>query len=69
MRPFPTLSVVLFLNLQNNLQFYSMSIGANGGFTFHIAGDGNVTVGKDLAATGGPGTLKFNNTERFLARQ
>lgn len=57
------------MTLVPGLQFYSMSIGATGGFTFHIAGDGTVTVKNSLAGTGGAGTLKFNNTERFLAGQ
>ncbi len=57
------------ITLVAGLQFYQMELGATGGFTFHVAADGNVTVKNALAGTGGPGTLKFNNTERFLAAQ
>lgn len=57
------------MTLVRGLKFYSMSMGANGGFTFHIADDGTVKVKNNLAGTGGPGTLTFNNTERFLAQQ
>ncbi len=57
------------ITLVSGLQFYSMSVGATGGFTFHVAGDGTVTVKNSLVGAGGTGTLTFSNTERFLAGQ
>ena len=49
------------------LKHYDMKVGANGGFTFHLDKNGIVTVKNSLAGSGGPGFLKFNNTERFIS--
>jgi len=57
------------MTLVAGLQHYNMKLGANGGFTFHLATDGTVTVKNTLAGTGGSGTLTFNNTERFVTSQ
>ena len=54
------------MTLVAGLKYYKMKVGANGGFTFHVGGNGEVTVKNSLAGTGGPGKLVFNNTERFL---
>ena len=53
------------VTLVPGLQFYNLEVGATGGFIFHIADDGAVTVQNGLAATGGLRTLTLNNTERF----
>lgn len=47
------------------LKFYSMKVGSTGGFDFHINDEGTVIVRNELAAKGGPGSLKLNNTEKF----
>ncbi len=64
----PDRSGVRFVTLVPGLQFYNLAVGANGGFSFDIAGDGTVTVRNALAATGGRRRLRFNNTERFRRR-
>ncbi len=64
----PDLTGVQFVTLVRGLQFYKLAVGANGGFSFDIAGDGTVTVRNALAATGGRRRLRFNNTERFRRR-
>ena len=54
--------------LVRGVRFYSFEVGATGGFFFHVAGDGTVTVQNPLAASGGIGTLRLNNTERFVSQ-
>lgn len=56
------------ITLVKGLSFYNMKVGANGGFTFHIGADGNVSVKNAVAGAGGLGTLSFGDTERFLVR-
>lgn len=62
----PDLTGLQPITLLPGLQFYALEVGATGGFTFHVEDDGSVTVPNPLAATGGPGTLTLENTERFL---
>lgn len=64
----PDLTGVQFVTLVRGLQFYSLAVGATGGFSFDIAGDSMVSVRNSLAATGGRRRLRFNNTERFRRR-
>ncbi len=49
----PNLRGDQFVTLVPGLRFYSLEVGATGGFFFDIAGDGTVTVQNGLAATGG----------------
>ena len=70
----PNLRGVQFVTLVPGLRFYSLEVGANGGFFFDIAGDGTVTVQNGIAATGGVledsksaervGRLKLKDTRR-----
>lgn len=53
------------VTLVRGLRYYSLEVGANGGFLFDIADDGTVVVRNDLAGAGGPGSLTLGNTERF----
>ena len=53
------------VTLVRGLSYYSFKVGANGGFFFHISGNGQVSVPKGIAATGGNGLLVLKNTERF----
>ena len=62
----PDLTGVQTVTLVPGLSFYGLEVGATGAFTFHVAGDGTVTVQNSLAATGAAGALTLNNTERFL---
>jgi len=64
----PDLTGIQFVTLVRGLQFYNLAVGANGGFSFDIAGDSTVTIGNSLAATGGRRRLRLNNTERFRRR-
>ena len=68
----PDLSGVNFVTLVPGLRFYSLEVGATGGFSFDIADDGTVTVQNSTAASGGHGgghgKLKFKNTRRFRRR-
>ena len=61
----PELTGVQTVTLVPGLKFYSLKVGSIGGFVFHLADDGSVTVQNDLAATGGHGTLTLKNTRRF----
>jgi len=71
----PNLRGVQLVTLVPGLRFYSLEVGANGGFFFDIEGDGTVTVQNGTAATGGVledpevaegvGSLKLKNTQRF----
>jgi hypothetical protein len=54
------------VTLVAGLKFYNMKVGANGGFTFHVGRNGEVTVKNSIAGSGSIGTLTFNNTERFM---
>lgn len=56
---------VQVVSLVPGLKFYNMEVGAIGGFSFHLADDGVVTVRNPLAATGGGRTLTLKSTERF----
>lgn len=70
----PNLHGVQFVTLVPGLRFYSLEVGANGGFFFDIAGDGTVTVQNGIVATGGAlddsegaervGRLKLKDTGR-----
>lgn len=68
----PDLSGVNFVTLVPGLGFYSLEVGATGGFFFDIAGDGRVTVRNRIAASGGHGgghgRLKLEDTDRFRRR-
>jgi len=54
-----------FVSLVPGLKFYNLEVGAAGGFVFHLADDGTVTVQNPLAADGGVRTLTLKGTERF----
>lgn len=54
--------------LVRGVRFYSFEVGGTGGFFFHVASDGTVSVENPLAASGGAGTLTLNNTERFVSQ-
>ncbi len=49
----PDLHGVRFVTLVRGLRFYSLEVGATGGFFFDIEGNGTVTVQNGIAATGG----------------
>lgn len=53
------------VTLVRGLRYYTFKLGANGGFSFHIAPDGMVRVPNALAAKGGYGSLVLKNTKRF----
>lgn len=61
----PDLTGAQTMTLVPGLQFYNLEVGSTGGFVFHLAGDGTVTVQNDLAATGDRRTLTLKNTRRF----
>lgn len=58
-----------YVTLVPGLSFYSLEVGANGGFSFDLAGSGRVTVRNDTAAIGSYGYLELKNTQRFLRGQ
>lgn len=55
------------ITLVPGLEYYSLEIGATGGFSFDIAGNSKVKVHNDMAASGSMGYLRFKNTRRFLS--
>jgi hypothetical protein len=65
----PSLSGEHWIRLVRGLSFYSLEVGATGGFFFHIGTDGTVTVPNAEAASGGLRQLTLNNTERFRRRR
>lgn len=73
----PDLSGVKFVMLVPGLRYYTLEVGATGGFFFDIAGDGTVTVQNDIAASGGQarthgrrhGILELKDTSRFRRRR
>jgi hypothetical protein len=54
------------ITLVSGLRFYNLELGATGGFSFHVAADGTVTIENSVAANGGANSLKVNHTDRFL---